>query len=98
MESYYRMEKGGPDWKAFIDLYQPGTIVWPTNTASPLPQLFSEGDEWCLAFDGKQSIEGYSVFTRCGADKSANHSLSPTGVRDHSISATESTRTSSHKT
>ena len=69
MESYYRMEKGGPDWKAFIERYQPGTIVWPVDGDSPLSRLLIEGDEWCQVFDGNQTVEGYSVFTRCAADK-----------------------------
>ena len=67
--AYYSMYHGWAGWKAFIERYQPGTIVWPVDGDSPLSRLLIEGDEWCQVFDGNQTVEGYSVFTRCAADK-----------------------------
>ena len=63
--AYYRMEQGHSGWKHFIELYRPGTIVWPARAKSPLPQLLREGGQWCEAFHGGDTTEGYSVFTEC---------------------------------
>lgn len=67
--SYYRLESGAFGWREFIELYRPGAIVWPARAKTPLPQILREGREWCERFSGRDTVEGYSVFTKCGLDE-----------------------------
>ncbi len=55
---------GKRNWRSFIDMVKPNTIVWKTE--SPLTNILLSNREWCRVFREGTLDEGFSVFVSNG--------------------------------
>lgn len=53
---------GRPNWREFVELANPGTILWRSD--SPLTTILVESGEWRSIFKSGSSDRGYQVFVR----------------------------------
>jgi len=54
--------RGMPGWRAYLELENPGTILWKNE--SPLTTILLEDPGWCRVFVYGDSEQGYSVFVQ----------------------------------
>lgn len=53
---------GKENWRDYIEMVKPSTILWPGDSA--LVSILLESRAWCLVFSSPEEQGGYSVFLR----------------------------------
>jgi len=61
-EKFVDTLKGRNNWRDYIDMVKPGTILW--RTQSPLTSILLYGSDWCRVFKAGSGEGAYSVFVR----------------------------------
>ena len=61
-DKFFASFKGKANWKEYIDLVKPETILWPTGSA--LTSLLLNDQEWCRIFTSGDDTIGFSVFIK----------------------------------
>lgn len=56
---------GQENWKAYFDLVQPNTVLWPRESA--LNTILLESSSWCRVYVDGEPSGGFSVFVKSGS-------------------------------
>lgn len=62
MEKFKATFDGRHNWRDFVDLVNPGTIIWRID--SPFTTILAETGQWCVVHHSGSDRYGYQVFVR----------------------------------